>query len=275
MSNRHTTKKKSVNKSPNKKTFNSDKIISKIQNLRNSYIQYDSKNGQLMPVDYDNNSKIPFNRIIFMIKHSENLEERTQNSHYVFPYLFDTYLNDIQFLIDNIYKIALDRRLSEKIIYQFDTLYIKVIIECIREYIKNPKYKTENTIHFWNTIQLLCDHINVKESIIKLLKMNKDSLLKNPEFNTLCKITSTEAYYEGLPVDVIPTVLSPELPGNLTIVQASSIYPSMRESVDNEDTEDTEAPISWNPTVYQRLHKIHRSRSRGGKRKTKKSTKRK
>jgi len=267
MTKRDKKKKKTVNKSP-KNTFNSDEIISGIQHLRYSYIQYDSKTDKLIHVNYDNNSKNPFNRIKFMIKKSKNLEERSENSHYVFPYLFDTYLNDIQFLIDNISNIALERRISEKIIHQFDTLYIEVIIECIREYLK-PKYKTENTIHFWDTIQSLCDHISVKEKIINLLKMKQDTLLKNPEFNTLCKITPTEAYSEGLPIDVIPTILSSEHPSNLTIVLASSINPRTRESIDNEN------PISWNPSISQLLPKRSRSRSSGGKRKTKKSAKQK
>jgi hypothetical protein len=277
MTNRGKTKKKTVNKSP-KNTFNSDEIISGIQKLRNSYIQYDSKSGKLKPVEFSSNSKNPFNRIIFMIKNSENLEKRSGNS-YVFPYLFDTYLNDIDFLIDNISKIALETRNAKKIIPQFDTLYIEVIIECIREYLK-PKYKTENTIHFWETIQKLCENISVKEKIIYSLKMNQDALLKNPEFLTLCnKIMPTEAYY-GPHIVMMDNhnhstssyVLASELPRNLTPVIAER-EPIYYDIITQEPIYDN--PITWVERRADLLPKISRSRSRGGKRKTKKSTKRK
>lgn len=273
MSNRGKTRKKTGNK------YNSAEIILKIQNLRNSYIQYDSKNGKLMPVEFSSNSKIPFNRIIFMIKNSENLEERIGNS-YVFPYLFDTYLNDIDFLIDNISKIALETRNAKKIIPQFDTLYIKVIIECIREYIKNPKYTTENTIHFWDTIEKLCENISVKEKIINSLKMNQDALLKNPEFLTLCnKIMPTEAYY-GPHIEMMDNhnhstssyVLASELPRNLTPVIAER-EPIYYDIITQEPIYDN--PITWVERRADLLPKRSRSRSRGGKRKTKKSNKRK
>jgi len=268
MSNRGKTKKKTVNKSP-KNIYNSDEIILEISNLRNSYIQYDSKDDKLMPVDYNNDSKIPFNRIIYMIKNSEDLETRGKMPYYVFPYVLDTYLTDVKFLKDE--------NISPKIIKQFDTLYINIIIECIREYLKNPKYETEIIVHFWDTIQKLCNNRDIIKRILYLLKINQDSLFKKKEFLTLCdeKILTQS--------QIQPIITGTRITNNHNHNHSSYAHASElprpvlveEEAPDYYDPRTREPiyinPITWNEDIHDLLPK--RSRSRGGKRKTKKSIK--
>jgi len=273
--------------SSTKKKFSSKEIIDKINVLRNRYVHYTG--STLNPVEFSKDSNIPFWEISKMIMNCEDLEKpyMPNDKIYVFSFFVNKYFTDLNFLVRNVLPY---KKITEKDIVRFRTAYEKVIIECIREYLTNKKYTSNNT-HFYDTVQELCNKSsNAIKNIINFLTHLKDPLLENPEFLSLCdKIIPTDAQYAGPPVAIrtrhtnrstSSSVSATEAPRDLTPPKAEEeplyIDPRTGRPVYH-------IPMTWLEDPSNRLTKRSRSRSRprsrsgsrGGKRKTKKQYRKK
>jgi hypothetical protein len=286
---RNTQKRKggSLNKD---RVFSSKEIIDRIKILINRYVH--STGSTLKPVVFNNDSKIPFSEIIHMIKNCEDLETPyliKDKTYYVFSFLVKQYIIDYKFLNTT---VLTQHKISKSDINKYNIQYLQVIIECIREYLTNAKYKDphhhhhHNNKHFYETIQNICKTgTNIIKSVFHLLTQLRDPLSENPEFLALCiEIIPTNAEYAGIPIGVktkhsyrfftSASEYATEAPRDLTPVRAKPV-PIYVDEHTGEEIYDI--PTSWSPNrdLRERLPKRprSRSRSRGGKRKTKKSTK--
>ena len=281
--NTKTQKRKGGSKSKEKsRTFSSKEIIDKMNVLKNRYIHYTG--NTLHQVVFNKDSKIPFSEIIRMIKNCEDLETQysPQDKTYILSFLVKKYVTDINFLNKSVFP---KDKISKQDIYHYSTQYLQVIIACIREYLTNDKYKHHHK-HFYDTIQDICrTGNNTIKSVISLLQKLNDPLLENPELITLCEdFVPTYAQYAELPIGIrtkhtdrfftSASESATEAPRDLTPVRAKQA-PIYRDELTGEEIYDI--PPSWSPDISQLLTKRprSRSRSRGGKRKTQKSTKRK
>ena len=252
--------------------FSSAQIIAEISSLQNNYVH--PTEGYLLPIKFTNKSKKPFNRIKHMIAECENLEKPYDNK-YVFSYLVSEYNFDIDFLSRNI-----GQKLTNDDFLLFKEEYEKVIIKCIKVYLFDNKYETNN-IHFIDTIQKLCKSELGREvipNIFELLEKTNDILLNHVKFTSLCKpIEQTDAHYAVPQVGIrtrhtdlynLPSVSATEAPPPVNAVEEPLYI--------NQETGQPvyHIPISWNPNPNDRLTNRHippyPSSSRGGKRKTKK-----
>ena len=269
--------------SSTRKKFSSKEIIDKINILRNRYVHYDG--NTLIPIKFTKDSNIPFWDINYMIMNSEDLEKpyMPNDKIYVFSFFVTKYVTDINFLARNVLP---HNKITTKDIGLFRNSYVKVIIECIREYLTNAKYTYHNK-HFYDTVEDICKKSsNTIKYVVDLLKALKDPLLEKPEFVSLCdKIIPTDAQYAGPPVAVktrhtdrfltSSSVSATQAPRDLTPVKAEEAP----DYLDRFGRPVFLNPITWNERISDRLTKIprsrSRSRSRGGKRKTKKQYKKK
>jgi len=287
---RNTKTQKRKGGSQNKiRTFSSKEIIEKIEILINRYVHYTG--NTLNPVKFDKDSKIPFSEIIHMIKNSEDLEtpySTHDKKTYVLSFLVKKYITDYKFLNTVVLN---QKKISKTDMNQYNIQYLQVIIECIREYLTNDKYKHHHK-HFYETIHDICKTgTNIIKSVVHLLTQLKDPLSENPEFLALCdEIIPTHAEYAGIPIGVktkhanrfftSASEHATEAPRDLTPVRGEEIPIYVDQNTGERIYPN---PTSWAERREDRLFKRRipgypsppRSRSLGGKRKTKKSTKRK
>jgi hypothetical protein len=262
------TKKKTKQK---KETFSASQIVDHIIDLRSNYSMIDNYGSRQILNYKEQTSKLPFEKIIYMIQNCDDLEKSyvdpddgTITKMYVFP-LFYTYLKTaLKFFDNNSTKDQKDD------IDKYKLLYIKVVIEIIREYLENKKYIYNNE-KFYSTVEKICENHPIKDKIMSVLEKSNDDLLNNPNFVSLCdhKI-STEAYHTGLPLAkrIKYNTRSQEHHPPINATYRKTKPPVIAE----EEPDYYDNPISWNPRDADRLRK--RPRSLGGKRRTKRRTKR-
>lgn len=277
-----------------KKTYNTTEILDFVLDLHSNYIDTDMFGSEYILPYNEHKSKIPFDKLINMIKNCNDLEkpytdeDGTILALYVFPEFYTKLKDDFKLLEKGSIKEQKDD------IDKYKILYIKVLIEIIRVYL-NPNKHPNDTFYrpndtFYRIIDYICkdkrtvcENKSIVDNIMDLLKNTADPLLNKKSFITLCnKIIPTEGNYTGLPhgipIDNTTTrkryLISASLPAVIkkTRKKTPKISVSAEEEPDHIDRNGNSVylnRISWNPDVINLLHK--RPRSRGGKRKTKRT----